>query len=224
MFPEQNIIDEGRAAWGRLQHHERTSWADWVRLGHAILIGRRDAMLTAKANSPFGVPYVKAIGAWLRENGLDGINGQDRYKIIQCLEHEHDIEAWRATLTEVQRLRWNHPNSIWMHFSRDFAPGPQVEPRKSKAAATRPAPKRQQIAERVTEVARRHGKPIFWPQDFMRRAHEAMLASRSTDLLTLARLALQAAIRSEDDLLALLDDTPGLPADADNADAAHQAA
>jgi hypothetical protein len=38
----------------------------------------------------------------------------------------------------------------------------------------------------------------------LRRAHEAMLKSKSTDLLTLARLALEAAIRNENDLLDLL--------------------
>jgi hypothetical protein len=42
----------------------------------------------------------------------------------------------------------------------------------------------------------------------MRRAHEAMLHSRSSDLLTLARVALQAAIRNEADLLALLSADP----------------
>jgi hypothetical protein len=41
------------------------------------------------------------------------------------------------------------------------------------------------------------GKPVFWPQQHLRRAHEAMLKSRSTDLLVLARIALQAASRPE---------------------------
>ena len=38
----------------------------------------------------------------------------------------------------------------------------------------------------------------------MKRAHQAMLDSRSTDLLTLAPFALQGAIRNESDLLDLL--------------------
>ncbi len=38
----------------------------------------------------------------------------------------------------------------------------------------------------------------------MRRAHQAMLDSRSSDLLTLARVALEAAIRTEADILELL--------------------
>jgi len=39
-----------------------------------------------------------------------------------------------------------------------------------------------------------------------------MRESRSNDLLILARVALQAAIRSEDDIFALLKDTPTPPA------------
>jgi hypothetical protein len=45
-------------------------------------------------------------------------------------------------------------------------------------------------------------------EDCMRRAHQAMLDSKSSDLLTLARAALQAAIRTEADLLALLPAEP----------------
>jgi hypothetical protein len=40
----------------------------------------------------------------------------------------------------------------------------------------------------------------------MRRAHSAMLDSRSHDLLTLARVALEAVIRSGNDLFNLLND------------------
>lgn len=60
--------------------------------------------------------------------------------------------------------------------------------------------------ERVNAAAEtaRRGKPIFWSRDAMKRAHVAMLDSGSSDLLTLARCALQAAIRNERDLLALL--------------------
>ena len=60
----------------------------------------------------------------------------------------------------------------------------------SKAAPDRSAPARQSIGS----------EPI-------RRAASAMRESRSNDLLILTRVALQAAIRSEDDPFALLKDT-----------------
>jgi hypothetical protein len=56
------------------------------------------------------------------------------------------------------------------------------------------------------------GKAIHWLQEPIRRAASAMRKSRSNDLLILARVALQAAIRSEDDLFAVLKDTTTQPA------------
>ena len=53
-------------------------------------------------------------------------------------------------------------------------------------------------------MRRARGRSVFWGQDHLRRAHRAMLDSRSSDLLTLARVALEAAIRSDDDLRDLL--------------------
>ena len=58
----------------------------------------------------------------------------------------------------------------------------------------------------------RAGRAIHWLQEPIRRAASAMRESRSNDLLILARVALQAAIRSEDDPFALLKDTTTPPA------------
>ena len=58
----------------------------------------------------------------------------------------------------------------------------------------------------------RAGKAIHWPQEPIRRTASPMRESRSNDLLILACVALQAAIRSEDDIFALLKDTPTPPA------------
>ena len=53
--------------------------------------------------------------------------------------------------------------------------------------------------------AQRHGgKPIYWPQDMLRRAAMALRECGSSDIFRLARVALEAAIRSEADLIELL--------------------
>jgi hypothetical protein len=135
-YPEAETIQQARDALGRLQAAERTSWADWLLIGRALLIARRDCMLEAKANSPYGWRYNQAMGAWSRENGLAEISGQDRHKVLECLAHEDAIESWRATLTDVQRRRWNHPNSIWLHFAKAFAPGRRIESRTKSTTRT----------------------------------------------------------------------------------------
>jgi hypothetical protein len=50
----------------------------------------------------------------------------------------------------------------------------------------------------------RTGRPIYWPQDAIRRAATALRECRSNDTFTLARIALEAALRSESDLIDLL--------------------
>ena len=197
MTAEDEIISAGRDAWSRLQTHQRTSWNDWVLIGRALLVGRRDAMLDAKANIPMGMRYNRIFSAWLRANGLDGISGQDRYKIIECLEHDVEIEAWRATLTEVQRNRWNHPNSIWLHFSRAFAPGRRVEPRPRNTTQAK--------------TLRKNHKPIFWSQDILRAAAEGIRMANSHDIYVVARAVLDHAFPSRDALIDVLNEAPRHP-------------
>jgi hypothetical protein len=108
------------------------------------------------------------------------------------------IEAWRATLEDAKKRPLNYPRSVW-HARRS-----------TKAETPRPPRRQQVVVKRVsaTAEAARQGRAIYWPHDAMRRAHQAMLDSRSHDLLILARAALQAAIRNEGDLLALLSEQP----------------
>jgi hypothetical protein len=185
-------IEAGRAAWQRLRQEGRRSWDDWMLVAKALAAGRSKAMLQAKANRPVGTTYVRIFGAWLREHDLADMDNQARYRALICLEHIVAIEAWRATLTQRERDRWNHPNSCWLHYRRSLKPASAAPSRFVKASMP----------------SHKHGRPIHWPQDCVRRAHEAMLKSRSHDLLVLARCALEAAIRSETDLVELLNAAP----------------
>jgi hypothetical protein len=187
-------IEAGKAAWARIQGHDGyRSWADWKEVARALALGRSEAMKTAKSNKPMGAIYNRIMGNWLRDNGLDGISNQARYRALLCLENLPAIEAWRMALSTKRRDRLNHPNAIWSHWKRV-----------TQAKAPTPKAIVQRIAE-TAETARKEGRAVHWPQASLRRAHLAMLDSRSSDLLTLARAALEAAIRDSDDLLLLLD-------------------
>ncbi len=107
------------------------------------------------------------------------------------------IEAQRPTLDEKKRNALNHPGAIWAHWRRSLK-------------AETPAPQRQHIVARIAAAGdtARNGKAVFWPQECLKRGHEAMLACRSNDLLKLCRVALEAAIRDQNDLMALLPAEP----------------
>jgi hypothetical protein len=198
-----DAISEGKAAWDRLKSRERATWSDWIKVGQALLIGRAAAMKAANTNRAVGTRYNKAMGQWLRDHGLDGINNQERYRAILCVENRDAIEVWRATLDDAKRRRFNHPNSVWAGW------------RKSK---TEPAAPARYIVNAATP--HKTGKPIFWSQDMIRRAAMAIKDARTNDYFLMARAALEGAVRDGDDLLALLENTPTrTPAKAAPADA-----
>jgi hypothetical protein len=98
-----------------------------------------------------------------------------------------------ATLDDASRRRLNHVGAIWTHW------------RRSKIDSDRSAPAvRDHVVKAKGMPSHPNGRPVFWPQQCVRAAHEAMLKSRSTDLLVLARLALEAAIPNQGVLIALL--------------------
>jgi len=191
-------IAAGREAWQRIREHGRKSFDDWITVAKALAIGRSATLQAAGTNRPVGTTFNRAMGQWLRQAGLDGVNPQERYRALLVLENLPAISAWRDGLDEVQRRRFNHPNSVWSRWKNSM----QIK--------TKTLPQREHVVQHIAAAAEtaRHGKPIYWSQDAMRRAHQAMLDSRSSDFLTLARVALQAAIRNETDLLALLPVAP----------------
>ena len=178
-------IAEGREAWARIRGHERKDWLDWLAVGRALVIGRTEALKIAQTNRPVGSRYNRTIACWLHENGLADVCAQERYRILLIIENLEAIESWRAGLDDRERRRLNHPGAIWSHWKR----------------ATKPR-------RQVTHYNKAKGGKIYWPQDALRRAADAMRESRSNDLFVLSRVALEAAIRDEVDLVALLEPKP----------------
>jgi hypothetical protein len=93
-------------------------------------------------------------------------------------------------LDDAQRRRLNHPNAVFSHW------------RRHKTDDDRGAPKARNVVKAAT--SHKHGKPIYWPQDVVRRAALALRECSSNDIFRLARVALEAAIRSESDLIEML--------------------
>ena len=118
----------GIAAWARLRDHERATWADWLDVARALAIGRTAALKIADTNRPLGTRYNMAMGVWLRENGLDGVVAQERYRLLLILQNIEAIEIWRADLDEAQRRGLSHPNSVWANWRRHTADSARSTP------------------------------------------------------------------------------------------------
>jgi hypothetical protein len=110
-------VIEGSKAWTRLKHNSLQNWIDWLLVGAALLIGRREAMRIACSNRPIGGRYRQAFTWWLRENGFSDLEKRTRADLLRTMECLEQIELWRAGLKEDDRLRINHPTTIWRRWS-----------------------------------------------------------------------------------------------------------
>ena len=183
-----DTICAGREAWQRIKDRDKASFEDWLMIGRALIAGRTECMSKAGCNKPYGPAYQRRMRVWLDDNGLAEIDSHERVNAIHCVEHQVEIEAWRDSLTEVQRRRANHPNTIIAHWRRRTVP-----------QKTGPKPATFQHHPRAD------ARPIYWEQDYLRRAASALRECRSTDVIVLARAVLEAAVRSEADVYPLLE-------------------
>jgi hypothetical protein len=101
-------VRRGQHAWARV----RGAWEDWLHVGAALVIGRTEAMREAHVNEPVGHNYNTAYGTWLQRHGFETIDKGDRARLFEVMDKIVEIEAWRATLTESERLLLNHPTTV----------------------------------------------------------------------------------------------------------------
>jgi hypothetical protein len=127
------IVIDAQQAWTRLQNHERRSWDDWIAVSRALELGRAAALRAAQTNEPVGTKYNRAMGAWLLEHGLGGINAQTRYRALLVLENLEPITRWRDGLDPKRKVRFNHPGAVWHGWQRSMRPkreAPELPPLK----------------------------------------------------------------------------------------------
>jgi hypothetical protein len=128
--PEVAAIRHGQEAWGRLR--TGSTWADWVAVGMAHVIGRTTAMRDGHINKPKGRSYNVAFSAWQKKFGFEGLDKGDRSRLFDVMDHLKEIDGWLHKLPESERLRLNHPSSLWRRWKAATAtPKPDTEPKPS---------------------------------------------------------------------------------------------
>jgi BMFP domain-containing protein YqiC len=124
------VARQGAAAWKRLK--QAKNWNDWVQVGEALVIGREWAMHQSGKNEPEGKGYIMAFTEWLERYKLDDMDKSDRAKLFKVMDALTMITEWRATLTLTDRLKLNHPSTVWRKFEASRMPDPE----RSKPART----------------------------------------------------------------------------------------
>jgi hypothetical protein len=115
---EETTIKLAKDAAGRLL--SGNTFDDWVAVGNGVIAVRMRAMRAAKTNRPEGRKYAEAFEEELAEAGLEKIAGDKavRSRLHDILENLNEVEAWLQTLPSNKRLEYNHPNTVWRHFSK----------------------------------------------------------------------------------------------------------
>jgi hypothetical protein len=126
------IVRRGQEAMER----KRRSFEDWLFIAEAIQVGRTEVMQRVGTNKPIGKRYDNIMGAWLRSHSFHLIDKSARNRLCECLQHQVEIEKWRATLTEAERFRYNHPDTVLRRWKRaTIVLDPNASPRPSSAFA-----------------------------------------------------------------------------------------
>ena len=120
-------ISAGREAWQRVSAD--STWEDWLIIGQALEVGRKESMEAAGAPSPAGRNYNMQMGAWLTEHGFADMDKGIRSRLHDIMENLEAIKAWRATLPLTNRLQINFPNVVVRRW-RASLPKPESKPAK----------------------------------------------------------------------------------------------
>jgi hypothetical protein len=127
---EHAIVRQGQEAWGRLRNN--STWEDWKKVGAAHVIGRTTAMRDGHINKPKGRSYNAAFSAWQKKFGFQGLDKGDRSRLFDVMDHLNEIDGWLKKLSDTERLRLNHPSSLWRKWKAATAtPKPDTKPKPS---------------------------------------------------------------------------------------------
>jgi hypothetical protein len=92
-------------------------WTDWMLIGDGLMVGRRHAMFLASTNQPKGKGYAKAFSAWMTSRAWAfELDSPTRNDLFWCVDHRSEIEIWRDTLAQNERVRLNHPSAMKRRF------------------------------------------------------------------------------------------------------------
>jgi hypothetical protein len=133
---DDEIVRRGKEAMGR----QRRGFEDWMAIAEALAVGRDQAMQAACTNEPRGKRYEKEMAEWLSAHSFHLIDKSARNRLLECLKHRDEIEKCRARLTEGERFRFNHPDTVLRKWKAAMVgPDPNVAPKTSAIAKLKAA-------------------------------------------------------------------------------------
>jgi hypothetical protein len=145
MLNEQNLrfVREAVTEWKRLS--KGREWQGWMKIAAALDLGSREVMHDVGTNKREGGAYNRAFSAWCRDQGFRNpeIEPPTRSHMLFLMEPENRLicEELRAAMTQQERLRISHPDSMYKRVRAYL---------KKRDEATRP--KKPTVDEKIREL------------------------------------------------------------------------
>jgi hypothetical protein len=111
---DDDVLAEGEAALKRIRGSRPMD--DWVKIGAALLVLRKRAMVDVGAPKPRGLHYVVRNSALVRQHGFTVISKSARQTAMLVVENLPAIEEWLKTLDDERRTSLHHPMCLWRQW------------------------------------------------------------------------------------------------------------
>jgi hypothetical protein len=161
--PTSEVVRRGQEAMER----KRRGWDDWLAIAEALEAGRTEVMRALHTNDAHGRRYEKAMSEWLIVNKFKEINKATRSQLLDCLKHKVEIEKWRARLTDSERWKFNHPDTVLRKWEAStVVPDPTAPPKVSPVRKLKDSlVALQEENDRMRREIERGGGDLWAPED-----------------------------------------------------------
>jgi hypothetical protein len=119
-FFKHRTIRAGAEAWQAASADKCHSFAAYVLIGNALLIGRDHAMKAVGVSIPHGRRYSLAFRQWMQGFGFGNMPDWQRKHIVMLVDNQQAIEAWREALPQRERDRLNNAQHLFRRWQASF--------------------------------------------------------------------------------------------------------
>jgi len=129
----RDAVSHGNIVAIELREHNRQTFLKWLDLGGSFHVLHRAALERAGTSDPFGPAYRKAITKLLAQTQFgDLLDKAGRSKLLFLYEHQEEVLLWwNFEILPKQRMKWNHPSTVWKEFTKRDRAAKKPKPEKT---------------------------------------------------------------------------------------------
>jgi hypothetical protein len=141
--PRSDASDERKekaAAEAYIRIRSGQHWLDWMFVAEGLGVGRRHAQRISGTDDIQSPRYKRAFKEWMAPRPwAKDLDSPTRAHLFWCLDWRNDIDQWRETLAQNERLRLNHPTAMKRRYEATRTEKNAADPNTPKKETDREA-------------------------------------------------------------------------------------